>query len=155
MASGSPSRRQQISTTAAALPSLSLKSGLTAAARCMNRDMAEYCGNTSRGGKDLKSGSSSGGTGNSCSSYTRRAARLVTRSLRLGAAAISSVSIGAAASTCSKLSISRSIGALRELLKYSFNVSNCGRPPISRTPSVWAITLAIELGSLTAASATK
>src|SRR6266545_2566882 len=55
------------------------------------------------------SGSDSGGTGYWTSPLTLRRSRLVTRSLRLGQASRSFASSGAASTTCSKLSRTRSI----------------------------------------------
>jgi hypothetical protein len=53
IANGSPSSREQISRIAGAFSAVIAKSGQTAAARCTNNSMAEFC--------------PSGITGNSCS----------------------------------------------------------------------------------------
>ncbi len=67
MASGRPSRRAQISTTAAALSSPKTKPGFTARARWINSATAGYSESSSTGPRFLGSGSASGGTCNSCS----------------------------------------------------------------------------------------
>jgi len=67
-----------------------LKIWFGATARCTNSATAGYCDKTSIGGFERVSGSSSGGTGYSCSPYTCSAARLVTRILRLEPIASSS-----------------------------------------------------------------
>ncbi len=91
MASGMPSRRRQISTTASA-SSPGATAGATAEARSTNNVAAlEW--------------TSSDGTGQSCSSFSRSPSRLVARIFTVSERAkIASIMSAAASSTCSQLS---------------------------------------------------
>ena len=80
MASGSPSRRLQISAIARAFSLVSAKSGLDAAARSTNSFTAAFVASASSDVVLVGSGRGSGSTGTSSSSYRCGAARrLVTR----------------------------------------------------------------------------
>ena len=81
MASGSPSRRTQISAMVRVLAGVTWKSGLAACVQYRKRATAAYCERLSLPGRWVRSGSASGGTGNSCSPRMCSTARLVTRTL--------------------------------------------------------------------------
>ena len=132
IASGSPSRRVQISATSGAVTSVTAKSGCTSRARSTNNATAAYA--VSGGGvPDTPArtaaplagpvpaaagsmtvaacgcgGSASGATRTSFSPRSFSAARLVARIFTPGAAASSAARSGAAASRCSQLSSSSS-----------------------------------------------
>ena len=125
--------------TAGAFSLVTVKPGLTATARSMNRRTAAYCsiaaGSTMRDSPGMASRSSplrwlgSGGagrpgTGYSCSPETCRVARLVTTILIPGAVRSRSATIGAAETTCSKLSSTSSTVLSRS---QSASVSATGR----------------------------
>ena len=100
IANGIPSRRAQISTTAPGSAPVSEISGATAAARCMNRVAAAASTPLS---------TSSDGTGQSCSSATRKPSRLVARIFTVAERArIASIRSAAASRTCSQLSNTKS-----------------------------------------------
>ena len=152
IASGRPSRRRQISATAAAFSSVSAKSGRTSMARWTKRATAGYTESSSAGSRRPASGTGSGGTGCSCSPRRCSAARLVTTTLRPAQAPSSSAMAGAGGRICSKLS-SRS--SRRFSRTCSFKASSTGRLPTSRTPTVCAIVETTSAGSLIGASSTK
>jgi hypothetical protein len=97
MASGIPSRRRQISTTAPASSALpSAKRGATLRARSMNRLAAVEL---------MPASTSSDGTGHSCSSTTPRPSRLVAKIFMVPEGArMASTKSATASSTCSQLS---------------------------------------------------
>src|SRR6266567_2158819 len=84
MASGNPSRRTQISAMVRVLAGVNCKSGLAVCAHSRKSATAAYCARASPSGRWVRSGSASGGTGNSCSPRRCRTARLVTRILSPG-----------------------------------------------------------------------
>ena len=146
MASGMPWSRAQMAATAGAFSLVTVKPGLTATARSMNRRTAAYCsiaaGSTMRDSPGMASRSSplrwlgSGGagrpgTGYSCSPETCRVARLVTTILIPGAVRSRSATIGAAETTCSKLSSTSSTVLSRS---QSASVSAIGRAVPSDDP---------------------
>jgi hypothetical protein len=101
IASGSPSRRTQISATAGAFSLVTSKSARTDCARSMNSATASYCETASCEAPGI--GRASGGTWYSCSPESRSGARLVTSSLtRVGEKTCRNS--GAASRSCSKLS---------------------------------------------------
>ena len=95
-------------------------------------------------------GSDSGGTGNSCSPETRSGARLDTMTVSFGADRSRSETIGAPATTCSKLSSTSS--AVRSL-RWSFTRSIGGRCGAS-SPMDAAMADGTRSGSVTDASGT-
>ncbi len=97
MANGIPSRRRQISTTAATSSALDTeKPGETACARSMNREIAA---------ESMPAPTSSEGTGHSCSSASLSPSRLVATILTVAECArIASTKPAAASRTCSQLS---------------------------------------------------
>ena len=137
-ASGSPSRRAQISSTADAFSSVSAKRGSAPRARSTKSATA--------------SSRSSGSSGYSCSPETRSAERLVTRNERPGAPSSTSDSTGAASASCSKLSITSS--AWRPARR-SARFSASERSPLSFTATASAIAGSSSAGSRIASSATK
>jgi hypothetical protein len=152
IARGSPSRRTQISAMVRALASVSWKLGLMARPRCTKRVQAAYCARTSLVGRCFRSGRGSGETANSRSPCSRSGARLVTSRCRFGQAANRSASLGAAASTCSKLSSS----SRRECSPSArCTSSSTVRAAVSRRPSAWAMAGSTRSGSLMAARGTK
>ena len=155
IASGNPSSRAQISATAPALSLPSLKSGLTATARCRNSATAGYCDRLS--GEDFPpgSGSASGGKGNSCSPYTCSADRLVTMIFRFTPVANNSATVPAAAVRCSKLSSTSSMGGRAGSCKCCLTISSGDRPPASPIPNVCTIADPSNPGSLSDESETK
>ncbi len=96
-------------------------------------------------------GSPSGGTGNRCSLESRSSAWLVTRNVSPGASASSSLTTGAAARSCSKLS---STTRHRRDRKWSRRTAAGGLEPTSRTPTDVAIAGSRCPGSVTDASGT-
>ena len=148
-ASGSPSRRWQISTMGAAFSLLRAKSGLTSRARSTNRVTAGICTRCSRSGRCAGSGNSSGGIGTICSSLTRKGSRLVTSSLSRGASSRYWVASGAAEISCSALSITSNTCLGR---RYSSSRSSSDPLPLSDTPSARATVGTTSLGSLSEAS---
>ncbi len=152
IARGKPSRRAQISATAGALALLTWKSGLSACARAIKRATASYCDSVTRSGRCLRSGSKSGGTANSCSAERRSTARLVTNNLRLEQRARRSESLGAALTTCSKLS---STSSTCFPCRKASSCSNVDRVVLSFTPSVWAMVGTTSSASLMGARFTK
>ena len=109
IASGSPSRRAQISATALAFWSSTTKSPLTAFALSTNRETAGDAESVSKFHGTLRFGTSSGGTLKVCSPRTCSGARLVTRTFRCGDASISVVITVAAVRMCSRPSSTSSI----------------------------------------------
>ena len=116
---------------------MSSKSGLAAIARSKNSAIAEYCDRASIEGRERESGRGKrryrelvfpvymkrGATGHQNLEIGRPIAR-------------SSATVGAAATSCSKLSSRISVGACDESWKLSLSVSSGGFPPASRMPSV-------------------
>jgi hypothetical protein len=153
IARGNPSRRMQISATTAALVAVRAKSGLTATARCTNSATDATCArSTLIAFSRLGSGKAKGGTGNSCSPYRCRVARLVTKSLSRGHSTSSAATRGAAPTTCSKLSsTSNSCRSRRK----SFRLSNRARVPASRRSNAWAIAGMTRVESVMGARETK
>ena len=97
IASGIPSRRRQISTTAAALSSVTLKPGLAKRARSVNNSIAA-------------SATKSEGTRHVASPVTPIGSRLVASNVNLGAPPNSAtISSAQASSRCSQLSSTTSI----------------------------------------------
>ena len=153
IASGKPSNRTQSSATARPFSSVSRKSGLTARARSTNSSMASHCDNcpTETCPRSVW-GSSSGGTGKTCSPLTCSASRLVTRYFSSGQSRSSSAIVGAAAITCSKLSRRSSIFRVPICASRS---SRSGRLLSSRTPRTRAVTDSTDSTSRLAARSTK
>ena len=104
IASGSPSKRAQICATAFALARVNANEGFASRARRTNRSTAGYAARSSSGRFTLGSGTPSGAIGSSCSPRRRSARRLVTSNVSRGHEASRSANIGAASTTCSKLS---------------------------------------------------
>ncbi len=104
MASGSPSSRTHNSAVAAAVSAVRRNSGSRTRARSRNNATAGTVASSSGGGRCRVSGSASGWTGKVRSQRRRRASRLVTRRVSVGAATSSSPTGLAASRTCSKLS---------------------------------------------------
>jgi type IV secretory pathway TrbL component len=102
MARGRPSRRAQISATAAALAAVRANRGLAAAARSTNSRTAAIA-SSSAGSRGSRSGSGtgSGGTAYSCSPRSDSTTREVTIARSPGAAPSSSSRTGPASATCS------------------------------------------------------
>jgi hypothetical protein len=124
IANGKPSKQWQISPTAGADSLVKVKSSFAALARSMkSRTAAQRESSAVDSVSDCNchsSGSARGGNGNSCSPRTRRSSRLVTRILRLGAAASRSATKGAAPRICSKLSsTNRRLRSRSQLLRIS------------------------------------
>ena len=132
IASGNPSRCTQISAMVRAFVAVIWKLGFTLRARSRKRLTAAYWERTSIVRECLRSGSASGRTGNSCSSRTCNAVRLVTRNLRCWQLLSSSESFGADITTCSKLSSTSNIGISRMNV---FSNSRSGCSPDSFSPS--------------------
>ena len=152
MASGSPSRRTQISATAGAFSFVTTNSGRMVWARCTKRATASYCDRVAASGRCSTSGSWRGVTANSCSAARRSGARLVTTNLTSGAAPRSGPMDGPPATSCSKLS---STSRIRRLLRCSVRDSSTVWPVPARTARVWAIVGRIRLGSAIGARLTK
>ncbi len=149
MASGRPSSRRTISATAAPFSAVSVNSGRTAIARSTNRRTASDAMRTSTSVAPA-GGSDSGGTVNSCSPEIRSGARLDTMTVRRGAPRRRSATIGAADTTCSKLS--RTSSACRSR-RWSRTRSIGGWRGASR-PIEAAIAEGTSSGSVTGASGT-
>ena len=151
IASGSPSRRTQISATAGAFSLVTSKPGFTARARSMNSATASYCDSCASDGRLAGSGRSSGGTGYSCSPETCSALRLLARTVRFGEAVSIWLTDEPAPITCSKLS---STISMRFAPMWSMRRSIAGRPPRSDSTRVCAIVEGTSSGSLMGASST-
>ena len=102
IASGRPSRRRQISATAAALPSVRAKPGRTARARSVNSATAGQAATSATGAVAGPAGS--GGTGYSRSARSPSTVRLVATITSPGQRASSSPRSRATPTTCSRLS---------------------------------------------------
>ncbi len=134
MASGTPSRRWQISTTARALLSVSAKSALTCRARSTNRLTASVC--TRRSMSSSGSPTASGGSAISCSPSIAMPSRLVASTTTPGHSRSMRVTSRATApSTCSQLSSTNSscfwasISTKRVLERLSAPVGQIGISP--------------------------
>ena len=152
MASGRPSTRSQMPAIAGAFSFVAWKSGLTATARSMKSRTASNCDSAASPGRALRSGSASGGTGNSCSPETRNAMRLLTSTRSPALPSRSSVAIVAASSTCSKLSSTSSVCFSR---RFSSSASIGRRLPVVEMASACAIADGTRSGSWIALSGTK
>ncbi len=152
IARGNPSRRTQISATAAALSPARAKSGTTAWLRPTKRATASKPSNASSGGSGLREGSVRGGTPSSCSARRCNGSRLVASTLRRGAPSSSSATSGAASSTCSRLS---STSSSSRPARCSASTTRSGRSPVSRRPSAAAMAGIKPAGSGTVARGTK
>ena len=84
------------------------------------------------------SGSVSGGTGESCSPYSRSRKRLVTRMFSGARASSRPTSSGAASSRCSKLSRASNIGSRIDCCTCAGNASASERPSVCRSPRTCA-----------------
>ena len=151
-ASGSPSRRTQSSATASAFSSESSKSGRMSRARVDEEPYRLGAPETgrSRAGETRREAGAQG-RGRSALREMSSGARLVTRSVRPGASASSSASIGAASSTCSKLS---STSSARRPRSEATSASSDPRSGLSIRPSAPAIVVATRSASLIGASST-
>ena len=151
MASGSPSRRRQISATASALSGVSANSGWTNRQRSTKRTTAGFCRSRVISPTE-RSGTWSGESGNSRSHRRRNRSRLVAMILRSGHAPRSRSTYVAASITCSKLS---RISRVCRFLRYSSRLARRGRPGVSPTPRTWAMEGRTDSGLLMWASVTK
>ncbi len=134
IASGRPSSRRQISTTASAFFGVSAKSGLPAAARWTNSAIDAHC--ISVDGREERLGSRAAAAAARGTPARRRCAARggwSPSTLSAGQASSSSCTRAAASDTCSKLSISRSVRP--RLRRCSAIAFTSGRSPLSRTPS--------------------
>ena len=151
IASGRPSRRRQMASTAAAFASVRLKSGRAAWARLTKSRTAGDKLARSAVVASAAGGNGRGGTGKACSPETRSNARLVTKHVRCGHRARSSATSGAASTTCSKLS---RMSRASLLCKKCAIPSRSDRWPASRTSSACAIAERTRAGSRIEASGT-
>ncbi len=139
IASGTPSRRRQISWTAGVDSGSSANSGSTLRARSANSDIASVAG-------------SSGRTGTTCSPPRSSASRLVASTTTWGQrSSTASARSAAASSTCSQLS---STMMLRVAPRWSHTTSMSARPGCTAAPSARATTATTALGSPVRASST-
>ena len=137
IASGRPSSRWQMVSTAAAFWSVIRKDGRTSCARCSNSLTASEPASADAVGVGPPSGSDSGGTCQLSSPSTPRASRLVARMTRPGQAASRySASPAAASARCSQLSSTTSTGWSATYLAVA---STGSWPGVSGTPS-WVAT---------------
>ena len=150
MASGSPSRRAQISAMAAALSAVSAKAGCRATAWRTNSATAGLRASASSGGSRAMSGTGSGRTGMHCSPDTCRTAWLVTSSVSAVVDSIRSTSSGAAASSCSKLSRTSSVRSRIVARTWARRASATEPRSMRDSPSAWA-----SVGATSAASASE
>ena len=104
IASGSPSRRRQMSVTAAAFSAVRVNSGLTACARSTNSCTAVDLRARSTLTGAVPSGADRPSTSYTCSPRMRSTILLVTKKVAVGATVYSLTRTGAAATICSKLS---------------------------------------------------
>jgi hypothetical protein len=112
--------------------------------------MAGFCSRTAR--PSPQSGTSSGGTGCSCSPYTCSTARLVSRTFMCGDASSRSTISGDASITCSKLSSNSNVGAVTAYLAYARNASRRSRPAVWRSPTSRASAVATLVASVSGAT---
>jgi hypothetical protein len=131
IASGSPSRREQIAATAPAASGDSRKPGSTAVARCTKRATAGEASSASGAAARPSSGTGSGRTRNSGSPESRRIALLVTISFTPWQPESSSPSAGAPSSRCSNPSSTRSTSRTP---RCSITSSSLLRSPTSLRP---------------------
>ena len=101
----------------------------------------------------VRSGSASGGTGNSCSPARRSTARLVTSAVRPGQAASRSATTGARPRAPARSCRGPGAGGRRRSTAQTCSARRLAG--VSRTPSAWAIVGRTRPGSATAARATK
>ncbi len=149
MASGSPSRRRQISATAGALAEVRRNCGDSAVARAANRVTAPSWSGSDR---SRCVGADRPASGKRCSCASRSAWRLVTS--RRSCEVLSSSPPTAAeidSHKCSALSITTSI---RRAPSAVANSCNAGRCAARLTPSAWAIAPTTWAGSITGAMST-
>ena len=158
IASGSPSARSQMATTAAAFSGVRLNAALAASARSTNRRTASIAINSASGGSGVASrplgdcrGNASGGTAKTRSPERWSAARLVTSSVNHGHAARSSDKAGPAEVNCSKLSRMSSVSRSRRYCRKR-SAGGFSSPP--RISSARTIAASTRSGSRTAASGT-
>ena len=153
IASGRPSSRRQMDSTAPALASVTWKVGRTSCARCSNSWTASQRASSEAVGVRLAVGSESGGTGQLRSPSTPRASRLVASTTRAGQAArMPSASPAAAPARCSQLSSTISTG---RSATYSAMASATSCPGVSGTPSLDATVGPTMPGSSIWASSTQ
>jgi hypothetical protein len=107
-ASGNPSRRRQISATAAALLWVRVKPGRLSRALVMKRATAGTVASTPGSAAAAASGSGSGATGTMRSPRMRSGSRLVASTFRRGAISSTRSASGASDANCSTLSITNS-----------------------------------------------
>ena len=152
MASGSPSRRRQISATAGAFPAWRAKPGRTARARSTKSATAvEPAEIAARAPRRVGLRVGQRRTGNSCSPDRRSGARLVTSTVRPGQPASSVVHDGAArraARSCPAPAAGADPQRRREALPED-------RSPPGARRRAWAMAGATRSGSVSGASSTK
>ena len=155
IASGTPSRRRQISATAAALPSVRAKPGRTARARATNSatagDAISSSSGTLAGPTGTLAGSGSGGTGYSRSACSPSTVRLVATITTPGQRASSAPRSRAAPITCSRLS---RMSSQASSLSRSARASSGEHVPASSAPTARATPANTSPGWVTAASGT-
>ena len=153
MASGRPSSRWQMVSTAAAFSSVTRNDGRTSCARCSNSLTASELASADAVGAGPPSGSDSGGTCQLSSPSTPRASRLVASTTRAGQAASRySARLAAASARCSQLSSTTSTGWSATCLAIA-STGSC--PGVSGTPSWVATAWPTMAGSSIWASATQ
>jgi hypothetical protein len=157
IASGSPSSRRQISTTAVTLSWVTAKPGWTATARSANSRTTGWA--MASPAEAPGSGRPSGGTGHRASPRIPSGSRLVasTRSLGQRPSRLST-SRAAASITCSQLSSTSSVwvadSASTRRLIASRGMAGGSSNPTSRRPSALVTACGTSPGSVTAASST-
>ena len=144
MASGKPSRRRQMSATAAASAGIRTKSSRRAWARETNSRTASDRSASSTEGARPGSANPSGGTACSCSPEIWSRTRLVARTVSPGQPPSRSATSGAAATRCSKLS---STSSSRRSRRNAISRSTIVSSPATRTPRTWAMADATRSGS--------
>ena len=150
-ASGSPSRRRQISTTAAAFSSVSANEGSADTARSTNSCTAGDAATAFMSGSS-ESGSASGSTDRTHSPVTPSGSRLVARTCTPGHDARRRATSRAASSTmCSQLSKTSSSALSRRNSMIESSTERCWRCCMSSTV---ATALDVDASSLTPASST-
>src|SRR5215831_2521779 len=151
IASGRPSRRRQISATAASLPAVSSKSGRTARARSTNSPTAGQAATSPAETLPEPAGNASGGTGYSRSARSPSTVRLVATITTPGQRASSSPRSRATWSTCSRLS---RISSHAPSPNVSASASTGGPVRAKSAPAIRSTATRASPGSVTASSGT-
>ncbi len=126
------------------------KAGEAARARCSKSRPEGETATSRASGERVEGGSARGPTGYSCSPRTRKGARLVASTVRLGQASISPATSGAAPSTCSKLS-----SMSRNSFPRRWATSASRGPSVSLRPRARTMVGKTSAGSASGASPTK